>query len=660
MDAFTLHKQTGGTAMGTDSKLFSACILAVVSVIISACTEPESNREAFSTQSPRNWAQESMLRAQQQASYLSNRTIKLIATDAATRDPWYSNHLGYTWFTNGSLGLNGIPYVLLRAVIALYPEIWAGEGSLGNLGLGPHPADYDPVSGTLLPAEQRRPLPYGLVTAQDPSVPEDQRTDNVFFSCSACHSGRVYVNGRVRRYIGAPNTEIEAQAYAELLYRTGKALLLSDQATPGQTQVNPAEASKIAAFLENKLLTDPVWFYGGRTAAARTANIERARIQVARLLANFDHALETLIESAAKTEFMYLRLASNLSYTDKDGQPAPGIFGPRPGRMDAFGIAAGLVALHAKRESFLARLPDDHPFFEGLDHLSGEAKYQAAGQHLFETAGQWMPRDPAPSDIGALWFLRDHIYANWDANQSAEARVIASGTSAVGDPSKVNVPIHEAMNPFIDNLPPPPYPFSVDLALAEQGKPLFEQACASACHFAQNPKVYDTGTDMNRARQISPTARLGLLELTREACERYIESGGSDWCQPKRGSRTADNEAYFITPRADKAGYKANVLHGIWAQAPYLHNGSVPTLWHLLRPDQRPTTFIRGNIKYDESWVGFVWDKAPALDEYGPGDSVHAAKYDTQLRGNANQGHTYGQQWSDDQVRAVIEYMKTL
>ncbi len=48
------------------------------------------------------------------------------------------------------------------------------------------------------------------------------------------------------------------------------------------------------------------------------------------------------------------------------------------------------------------------------------------------------------------------------------------------------------------------------------------------------------------------------------------------------------------------------------------------------------------------------------LDEYGPGDTVHFAEHDTTLRGNSNAGHIYGSEWNDDQVRAVIEYMKTL
>lgn len=628
-------------------------VLFVLTVLI-ACTD--SPREGDQPPEPqaRSWEDERVQRERQQADYINDTTIRRIPSDSDTRTPWYNNRLGYEWFNTYPLAFNGVPYVLLRAVIEVYPDIWQGEGSLGNLGFGPHPDDYDPVSGKLLPSEQRRPLPYGLFTVQDPAVPEDKRTDNVFFSCGACHTSRVYVKDRVRHFIGAPNTEIDAQAYAGLLYQTGSKLIKADN------QVDSEQVGKIVAFLKDQIKTDPAWFYGGRTPEERSAGAERAKVQVARILDDIESAIRILVDSAKKTELMYLALAAKLFYADKDGQKAPGVFGPRPGRMDAFGIAAGLVALHARRDSFFARLPDDHPFFAGLEDLPQEERLKQAGERLFNSVSEWMPSEPGASDIKSLWYARDHVHANWDSNQAAEARVLASGVSSGGDPSKVDVRIHEAMNPFINDLPPAPYPFAVDLELAAKGKPLFEKQCASACHYPQNEKVYDVGTDMNRARQITPTARLGLLELTREACELYVEQGGSDWCQPKRGSRAADDEAYFITPRGDQSGYKPDVLHGIWAQAPYLHNGSVPTLWHLLRPAERPAKFIRGNIKYDEAKVGFVWDKAPAPDEYGDGDTVHFAEHDTALRGNSNAGHTYGSKWTDDQVRAVIEYMKTL
>lgn len=632
---------------------------AAILAMLAACPVTQPGPDA-----KQSWAEERAKREQQQAAYLNDGTQRRVKTDAPDRKPWYSNSLGYAWFKDYPLGVNGVPYVLLRAVIEVFPEIWKGEGSLGNLGFGPHPDDYDPITGKLRPAEQRHPLPYGLVSAEDPSVPEDQRTDNVFFSCGACHTGRVYVKDRVRHYVGAPNTEIEAQAYAGRILATGSILRKADP-DPNKNDPDPAQIMKIEDFLKTKVETDAAWFYGGDSPEERAAGAERAKTQVARVLGNLPAIVGTsLIRAAKKPALMYLELAQKLSYVEKDGQKPPGLFEPRPGRMDAFGISATLVFLHARgaaegRKSFFSRLPDDHPFFQGLEQLPRVERVQKAALRLIETGKDWLPHDPGASDIKSLWLARDRQSANWDANQAEEARVLASGVSSVGDPAKVDVRVHESMNPFIDDLPPPPYPFAVDRDLAMKGKPLFDKRCATACHRPTNARVYDVGTDMNRARQISATARLGLLELTREACELAVEAGGSDWCRPKRGSREKDDEAYFASPRA-KPGYKADVLHAIWAQAPYLHNGSVPTLRQLLRPAARPAKFIRGNIKYDEAGVGFVWDRAPLIDEYGPGDSVHYAEHDSALRGNSNAGHHFGSQWSDAEVRAVIEYMKTL
>jgi hypothetical protein len=96
--------------------------------------------------------------------------------------------------------------------------------------------------------------------------------------------------------------------------------------------------------------------------------------------------------------------------------------------------------------------------------------------------------------------------------------------------------------------------------------------------------------------------------------------------------------------------YKARPLNGIWATAPYLHNGSVPSLWTLLqRVDQRPKTFAVGSREFDAKNVGL-------RGEGGPG----TATLDTSLHGNSNGGHEYGAGLSDDDKWALIEYVKTL
>lgn len=144
------------------------------------------------------------------------------------------------------------------------------------------------------------------MSVEDPSVPENQRTDNVFFSCGACHTGRVYVNDRVRHYVGAPNTEIEMQAYAGLIHQTGKALIKMDSPDPSKIEPDMAKIMGIADFLKTNVETDPAWFYGGRSPAERAAGAERAKTQVARVLGNLPAIVGTsLIRAAKKPELMY-------------------------------------------------------------------------------------------------------------------------------------------------------------------------------------------------------------------------------------------------------------------------------------------------------------------------------------------------------------------
>lgn len=104
--------------------------------------------------------------------------------------------------------------------------------------------------------------------------------------------------------------------------------------------------------------------------------------------------------------------------------------------------------------------------------------------------------------------------------------------------------------------------------------------------------------------------------------------------------------------------YKARPLDGIWATAPYLHNGSVPTLYHLLLPaNQRPETFWLGSRDYDPEFVGYQWKIKPVGRSF-LFQTVDAAK--KPIRGNSKVGHEYGADMGDPDRWALVEYMKTL
>src|SRR5262249_20346620 len=112
------------------------------------------------------------------------------------------------------------------------------------------------------------------------------------------------------------------------------------------------------------------------------------------------------------------------------------------------------------------------------------------------------------------------------------------------------------------------------------------------------------------------------------------------------------------------AGYQAPPLDGIWATAPYFHNGSVPTVWDVLNSKSRPNIYTRSfrtdEAAYDPAKLGW---KVQVLDKGADASMSEVQRrkiYDTTQPGRGNTGHTYGDKLTDDERRAVIEYLKTL
>jgi hypothetical protein len=106
-------------------------------------------------------------------------------------------------------------------------------------------------------------------------------------------------------------------------------------------------------------------------------------------------------------------------------------------------------------------------------------------------------------------------------------------------------------------------------------------------------------------------------------------------------------------PPGSDAAYESRVLHGIWASAPYLHNGSVPNLWELLTPpNERKSSFMVGSRVFDPKNVGYATDQSPFKNGKFATDPKNA-------NGNGNGGHDYGTRLTPDQRWAIIEYLKT-
>ena len=196
---------------------------------------------------------------------------------------------------------------------------------------------------------------------------------------------------------------------------------------------------------------------------------------------------------------------------------------------------------------------------------------------------------------------------------------------------------------WIESLEPPRYPFQIDRELASIGEPVFFSHCAR-CHGSYGSEskydqvtidLQDVGTDPLRFRS-----------LTREHLQ-WVKDG---WIS-RFGADLVD---------LDPVGYVAPPLDGIWASAPYFHNGSVPTLWHVLYPDARPIVWKRTEDGYDRQNVGLeikTFDKVPSTVK----SAAHRRRYfDTTLPGKSPAGHTFPNKLDDEQKRALLEYLKTL
>lgn len=128
-----------------------------------------------------------------------------------------------------------------------------------------------------------------------------------------------------------------------------------------------------------------------------------------------------------------------------------------------------------------------------------------------------------------------------------------------------------------------------------------------------------------------------------------IQEGRGLGAPKKKGNYWRD-DPLNCKPHQSFLAYKGRSLTGAWATAPYLHNGSVPSLYQLLLPpDKRIKTFYVGTREFDPKEVGLEYKTET------PGSFT----FDTTIPGNLNTGHVYGTQLNDDQKWALIEYMKT-
>ncbi|MBV9560582.1 MAG: cytochrome c [Bradyrhizobium sp.] len=258
------------------------------------------------------------------------------------------------------------------------------------------------------------------------------------------------------------------------------------------------------------------------------------------------------------------------------------------------------------------------------------------------------------SDIMPLWHLdgladpKRETSLHWDGlstnlRETAVAGAIGDGMDYQGY-AGANADLTTIID-FVRLQMPPPSPFStalgaddpyhVDVAQVEKGKAIYLDRCA-VCHEPGGA----------RFRTVISAAE---LDTDRHRIDMWTEAAKDRYTNYREGGYNWGFKAFHKTN-----GYLANELSGLWLRAPYLHNGSVPTLRDLLAaPSERPKTFYRGYDLVDPANGGFVSQAGTVAERFG-------TLYDTSVPGNANSGHAFGTDLPAGDKDALVAFLKTL
>lgn len=498
------------------------------------------------------------------------------------------NASGYEWFANAADGYGGVPLVLLRSLPDLAPEIWGKpEEQFGKFGYIPNP---------------NGPLPLGLSWDSMDKAVKPQPLHPVALTCGACHIGRVKLDdGRYKTLVGGPNTEFDVRMWRKAFERMAHEYL----STPGDVAAAAARLSQVVAE------KPPNYFY--RNAPGITDEVEVAERQ-------YVAANATAILTGFAGKILLGELATSKQKATSYSKPnAPPLDGGSPGQSDGSGDLLPRLLL--------------------LDTVTSLGPAQTMATFM-GTSFKALPVQLATvTDILSTWKQGTQNIAQVDGSvKSPFFRNIAASLAVAADPKLVNASNADVTARFIGQLPPPLYPFGIDAAAADRGKAIFAKNCA-ACHREYNDTVYKAdliGTDPNRSRVLNAEGLALFLKYFVASVPADYEATDAKGVKYKP-SALAPSEILYDRSKPENQGYATNALEGLWARAPYLHNGAVPTVYHVLVPSSRPPTFVRGVVSYDKQNVGFDWDAA-RLDAYRA-EYPTAAIFDTSWDGASRLGH---------------------
>jgi hypothetical protein len=259
------------------------------------------------------------------------------------------------------------------------------------------------------------------------------------------------------------------------------------------------------------------------------------------------------------------------------------------------------------------------------------------------------PNIVVPVDVPPWWRMQKKNAMFYDgAGRGDHARIMMTASTlcvdTVAEAQSIDAYFPDVRS-YLLTLQPPAWPFAVDTALAATGKDVFDGTCAR-CH-----GTYGEGGSY-------PNLIVALDEV---GTDPVLASGAAQFAGEyvRWFNRSFFGELAFLSPAP---GYVAPPLDGIWATAPFLHNGSVPTIAALLDSSLRTPYFKRSydTNAYSEQLMGWPSTAVPAGQDAEPSFDEKVKIYDTSQLGYSNAGHTFGDALTAEQRRAVMEYLKTL
>jgi len=264
-----------------------------------------------------------------------------------------------------------------------------------------------------------------------------------------------------------------------------------------------------------------------------------------------------------------------------------------------------------------------------------------------------IPEQVIPTDVPPWWLLKKKNAMFYTGNGRGDfARIMMASSLLTLNDSKEAAAVDRRFADvlaYIESIEPPRYPWKLKPDLVKRGKAVFERHCAD-CH--------GTYADQSGGKDSYPNL---LVELDRVRTDPLLarsyheQKDFVDWYN-RSWFATTEPAAKIVATK----GYVAPPLDGIWASAPYLHNGSVPSLAGLLDSESRPDRWRRSfntqlDQDYDQERVGWKVLRGAEADK-GEQHKV----YDTAKAGYGNRGHTFGDKLKAEERTALIEYLKSL